>query len=113
LRVDDLATLPFPVERPMWGVASLKATRPQLRGMLGEPHFVETDPRATCGGEQDAWQYRLPTGQRLLIILDVVSEWAELFGDPPNLGPILVALGIRPDDSRLRVHPEPLSIELL
>ncbi len=75
--------------------------------MLGEPHFVETDPTRTCGGEEDAWAYALPSGQRMLVILDVTVGWAELFVDPPEVAPILQALNLSPDDPRLARHAEP------
>jgi hypothetical protein len=78
--------------------------------MLGESHHVETDPRRTCGGEEDGWAYKLSSGQRLLVLLDVTSGWAEVFGDPPQPGPILQFLGIAPDDVRLRYH-EPFAMK--
>jgi hypothetical protein len=68
--------------------------------MLGKPHFVETDLRRTCGGPQDAWAYTLPSGRRGLILLDVTLDCAELFGDPPDLGPVLRVLGLSWDDPR-------------
>lgn len=100
----------MPVELPIWGVISLKITRPELHAILGDPHFVETDPTRTCGGEEDAWAYKLASGQRLLIILNVLSGWAELFGDPPDTSPLLKVLGIQSDDQRLRYH-EPFEMK--
>lgn len=96
--------LPLPVELPIWGLASWNASRQQLREFLGIPHFVETDPSKTTGGEQDAWAYQLTTGQRILIIWDETSGWAELFADPPELSSVLQELGISPLDPRLRRH---------
>jgi hypothetical protein len=77
---------------------------------LGEPHFVETDPQRTCGGEEDAWAFALPSGQRVLIVLDVVIGLAELYGDPPDLVPVLGALGVAPEDPRLGRHAEPFEL---
>ncbi len=105
-RVDGSTKLPLPVDLPMWALASLSVTRPQLRALLGAPHVVETDPRRTCGGEEDGWAYVLLTDQRVLVVLDVTIDRAELFGDPPDLGPILLALGILADDPRLVPHAE-------
>jgi hypothetical protein len=105
-----MTTLPMPVALPIWGLASLKVTRPELRALLGDPHFVETDPRRTCGGEEDGWAYLLSTGQRVLVILDVNRGWAELFGGPPDLGPVLLALRILPNDPRLVPHAEPVAL---
>src|SRR5690349_18893720 len=105
-----MARLAMPVALPIWGLASLKATRSQLRALLGEPHFVETDPRRTCGGEEDGWAYALPSGQRVLVILDVTTGWAELCGNPPEIGPILHALRLSPDDPGLVRHAEPVAM---
>jgi hypothetical protein len=96
--------LSLPVELPVWALVSFKVTRPELYSMLGEPHYIETDPRRTRGGEQDAWAYRLSSGQRVLVILDPEIGWAELYGDPPVAEPILQSLGIAPDDKRLKHH---------
>jgi hypothetical protein len=97
----------MPVALPIWAVAHLKATRPELRGLLGEPHYVETDPTRTCGGEQDGWAFSLPSGQRVLVLLDVTTGRAALFADPPNAGPALRALGLSREDPRLTVRAEP------
>jgi hypothetical protein len=99
-----MTKIPMPVDLPIWGLASLKVTRRELRDLLGEPHFVETDPRRTCGGEQNGWAYALPTGHRVVVLLDVTAGCAELFSDPPELDPILLALGIPEDDPRLDPH---------
>jgi hypothetical protein len=100
----------MPVALPIWSLASLKITRSELRRTLGEPHYVETDPRRTCGGEQDSWAYTLPSGQRLLIVLDATTGFAELFADPPELVPVLGALGLREDDPRLARHTKPWAL---
>ena len=104
VRGERLERLSLPVDLPIWALVSLKVTRPELHRMLGEPHFVETDPLRTCGGEQDAWAYKLPSGQRILVIFDTLSSWAELYGDPPRAEPILQSLAIAPDDERLKHH---------
>jgi hypothetical protein len=108
--MEGMTLLQMPVALPLWGLASLKTSRAELRCMLGEPHFVETDPTRTCGGEEDGWAYTLPSGQRMLIVLDVPSGFAELFGDPPALGPILQALRIPPNDPRLLLHEQPWAV---
>src|SRR5689334_2376869 len=105
--MDGMTLLPMPVALPLWGLASFRVSRPELRGMLGEPHYVESDPRRTCGGEQDGWAYTLPAGQRVLVILDVTSGWAELCGDPPDLAAVLEALKLSSGDPRLARHAEP------
>ena len=103
-RMIAMSPIPLPVEVPIWGLVSLEITRQELHTILGEPHFVETDPTRTCGGEEDAWAYKLPSSQRLLVILDVTSGWAELFSDLLDSSPLLQAVGIMPDDQRLKHH---------
>ena len=104
LRMTQMVKITLPVELPIWGLISLKITRPELRSQLGGPQFVETDPTRTTGGEQDAWAFKLESGQRFLIIYDIATGWAELYGDPPDPLPLLQALGIQSDDQRLRRH---------
>jgi hypothetical protein len=111
LRMNGMTPLALPVDLPVWGLASFKITRPELRAMLGEPHYVETDAQRTCGGEQDAWACTLPGGQRVLVILDVTSGCAELCADPPTLGPVLGALSLSRDDARLDCHAEPFVLK--
>jgi hypothetical protein len=109
--MESLVALKMPLTLPLWGLASFKITREELRALLGEPHFVETDPRRPCGGQQDSWAYRLQSGQRLLIIFDVTISTAELVGDPPDLVPITAALGLSADDPRLDRHTEPCLLQ--
>jgi len=104
LMTDAMTILPMPVDLPIRALASLKVTRPQLRSLLDDPHFVEAAPRRTCGGAEDGWAYVLPTGQRILVVLDVTTGWAELSGDPADLEAVLSALGISSDDPRLVTH---------
>ncbi len=96
--------LHMPVELPIWALVGLNITRPELHALLGEPHFVETDPTRTCGGLEEVWAYQLNSGQRFLIVFDVTKGWAELLGDPPSPGPLIQTLGLSPDDQRLRYH---------
>jgi hypothetical protein len=105
--MESIIPLRMPVALPMWGLATLTVTRLELRGLLGEPHFVETDTRRTCGGERDGWASTLPSGQRVLIILDVTVSVAELFADPPDLDPVLQVIGISANDPRLTRHARP------
>jgi hypothetical protein len=101
----------MPLSLPLWELALLEASRPQMHALLGEPHLVETDSTRTAGGEEDAWAYLLPSGQRVLIILGVPYRHVRLIADPPELGPVLTTLGITLDDPRLRRHAEPYPLD--
>src|SRR6516162_9306933 len=92
--------LPFPVHLKPYMVAGIRTTRAELRAMLGEPHFVETDSTRTYGGDEDAWAYTLPSGQRVVVVLRVPYHIAVFSADPPELDPFLEALHIQSDDPR-------------
>ena len=102
-----LTPLDIPVASPIWELAEFSITRPELRMMLGHPHYIETDSMRTFGGEEDAWAFKLPSGQRMLVILRVPYHVAVLYGDPPSLLPIITELGLSPDDSRLHSYTDP------
>jgi hypothetical protein len=91
-----MTPLQMPLALPLWELASLRANRLQMRELLGESHFVEKDSARTAGGEEDAWAYLLPSGQRMLVIFQVPYRMARLIADPPDLGPVLHALGVSP-----------------
>src|SRR5437763_1242848 len=92
--VNGADVLPMPLAPPLWLVASLSASRSEMRSILGEPHKIETDPRCTCGGEEDAWAYLLPTGHRVIVIVDSGPGGAYFASDPPDLEPVLRFLRI-------------------
>jgi hypothetical protein len=105
-----MTTLPLPAKLPMWELCNFKITRPELRAMLGEPHFVETDSTRTYGGDEDAWAYTLPSGQRVVVVLRVPYHIAVFSADPPELDPFLEALHIQSDDPRLVRYPQPVAV---
>ena len=105
-----MTPLPLPAKLPMWEVCILKITRPELRALLGGPHFVETDEYRTHGGEEDAWGYTLPSGQRVVVILRVPYRVAVISADPPELAPVLQALHIASDDVRLERPSQPVPV---
>ncbi len=102
--------LPIPVEPPMWAVVSLKTSRHEMRALLGDPHFIETDPRRTCGGEEDFWAYTLPSGHRVVVVVDAPTGGAYLGSDPPDWEPVVRFLGLEPDDPRLTRPAEPFKL---
>lgn len=106
-----MTPLRMPLSLPLWELASLESSRPHMHALLGEPHFVETDSTRTVGGEEDAWAYLLSSGQRVLIILEVPYHRVRLIADPPELGPMLMALGVTLDDPRLRCYAEPYPLD--
>jgi hypothetical protein len=81
-----------------------------MHALLGKPHFVETDSTRTLGGEEDAWAYLLPSGQRVLVILAVPYGKVRIIADPPKVGPALALLGITLNDPRLDCYAEPFPL---
>src|SRR5262249_17067931 len=107
---NDATRLPMPLDPPMWLVVGWQTSRSELRALLGEPHFVETDPTRTCGGEEDSWAYALPSGHRVIVIVDATTGSAYVGSDPPDLEPALRLLNLEPEDSRLMRPAEPFRL---
>ena len=42
---------------PCWNIAGFKISQVDARKILGTPHYVENDPRATAGGIEDHWSF--------------------------------------------------------
>jgi hypothetical protein len=104
----DGIPLAFPVHLKPYMVAGIKATRAELRQALGDPHFVETDSTRTFGGDEDNWAWRLPSGQRVLLVLQVPYGSVVLYCDPPDPNPAVEALGIDADKHRLEILAIPI-----
>lgn len=104
----DAKLLSFPVHLKPYIVGGFHATREELRAALGTPHFVETDSTRTFGGDEDMWAWELPSGQRMLIVLQVPYEKVMLHCDPPNARPVVTSLGIDADAQRLEILTTPV-----
>lgn len=103
----DGLILPFPVRMKPYMVAGIKATRSELRNAFGCPHCVETDSTRTFGGDEDAWAWELPMGQRILVVLRVPYNVAILHADPPDPGAAVSALGINAELQSLEIFRPP------
>ena len=64
----------------------------EVRKMLGEPHFTETDSTRTYGNNEDIWGFTLESGQHLVVCSQVPYGIVLLHGDKPELKEILQAL---------------------
>ena len=74
-----------------------RVARTTLTSILGEAHYVETDSRATFGGEEDWWAFRLPSGHAIAICLRVPYEDVLLYSEIQDLAEIMAVL---PDFAR-------------
>jgi hypothetical protein len=99
--------LELPVAFPLWMLCNFRISREELHSILGCPAYTETDTYATFGGEEDAWAYQLPSGQRVLVILNVALRQARFCADPPDLEPVLAAFGLVRDQPDLDCSDEP------
>jgi hypothetical protein len=108
--MNSAVPLPMPLEPPVWLVANWKISRYEMRVLLGEPHYIETDPSRTCGGEQDAWAYTLPSGHRVIVVVDAGPGGAYIGSDPPELAPALRFLQLDSEDVRLSRPTEPFRL---
>jgi hypothetical protein len=104
----DGIRLPFPVRLKPYNVGGFHATRDELRAALGEPHFVETDSTRTFGGDENMWAWELPSGQRLLIVVQVPYGVVLIYCDPPDPEPVIGALGIDSEKERLEILAAPI-----
>jgi len=104
----DAILLPFPVHLKPFIVAGFRATRDELRAILGQPHFVETDSTRTFGGDEDNWAWELPSGLRFLLVLQVPYDKAVLHCDPPDAAPVIEALGIEAEKQHLEILATPI-----
>lgn len=90
----NAVAVPIPVVGQGYAVGRIRASRERVRGALGDPHYVETDPARTAGGDQDFWCWDLPNGRRVAVELGVPYHDVILYCDVPEIAPALAALGI-------------------
>lgn len=77
--VDDLA-----YDLPTWRLASIQITQPKAQAILGHPHFVESDPRATAGGTEDHWTFLTPNQLAAFFRLRVPYDTMDLCSNSPQ-----------------------------
>ena len=60
-----------------WNIAKIKADQNTLHAILGTPHYIESDPRATAGGIENHWTFlssdELPAFFRLRVPYEQVD----------------------------------------
>jgi len=99
--------LVLPPKPGFWIVAGFRTTRETLRQQLGMPHYVETDVRCTCGGEEDQWYYESETGQRLMMQMKVPYGVAVIMADPPNAKSAIEAFATVVDPLSIKIIDPP------
>ncbi|PHS10127.1 MAG: hypothetical protein COA78_11525 [Blastopirellula sp.] len=45
-----------------WNIATIAIKQANAREILGQPHYIETDPQRTAGGTEDHWSFYSPKG---------------------------------------------------
>jgi hypothetical protein len=86
---------PYKGPKPVfWTVAGFKMENEEIRRMLGDPHFTETDSTRTFGGNEDVWSFALESGQHIGICSQVPYGNVLVHSDKPDLKEILEALGL-------------------
>lgn len=104
----DGILLPFPVRLKPYIVGGFRTKREEVRAALGLPHFVETDSTRTFGGDEDMWAWELPSGLRILLVLQVPYEKAVLHCDPPDPASVVEAPGIDAQQQQLEILATPI-----
>lgn len=100
--------LGLPLQLPLWELAQFRSSREHIWQLLGTPHYTEADSTRTFGGEEDAWGFLLPSGQRVLIAFRVPYGTAVICADPPSVAPVLAALGDSVSKLGVTVLSEPV-----
>jgi hypothetical protein len=78
----EMTPTEFPITQELWQVACARGVkREQLRRVLGSPHFIETNSRATYGGEEDWWGYEVASGELAVLCLRVPYQDAVLLSN--------------------------------
>lgn len=67
----DAQPMPFPVQLKPWMIAEVDIRRDEARGLLNQPHYIETDGQRTDGGDEDIWGFEFPSGMRIVVQLGV------------------------------------------
>jgi hypothetical protein len=103
-------SLPRPKPQ-FWMVAGFKMTNAEIRKMLGDPHYTETDGTRTHGGNEDHWAFTLASGQHVGIESRIPYGTVILYSDKPDLKEILCAIELPPDlvsdSSRFEIYNPP------
>jgi hypothetical protein len=93
-------------------VAGFKMTNADLRKILGDPHYTETDGTRTAGGNEDHWAFTLDSGQRIGIESRIPYEAVLLYSNKPDLEEILKSLNLPLDliidSTRFEIYNPPL-----
>ena len=109
--VQLLEPIPLPIPLPLWAIGHLSICQNELHALLGPPHSV--DPKGTGLGIEHGWAFSIKAaGQRLLVELflphgadlDKVAGIAQFSADPPELHPVLSALGLERSDPRITIY---------
>ena len=84
---------PYKGPKPVfWTVAGFKMANDEIKKILGDPHFTETDSTRTYGGDEDIWSFTLESGQHIGICSQIPYGVVLLHSDKPDLEEILEAL---------------------
>jgi hypothetical protein len=102
-----MTPLPLPLRPPFYEMGMLRASRSELRSVLGTPHHVETDCTRTSGGEEDTWAFLLPSGQRVAIVLRVPYQAALVYAYPADKEPLFGITGVPAGDERWTWSADP------
>ena len=67
-----------PAFLPCWNIAQIRIGQTTARTILGSPHYVEKDSRATAGGTEDHWTYMASDKQPAFFRLRVPYEQMDI-----------------------------------
>jgi len=101
----------------LWLIGSTQISHAEAVKILSSPHWHESDPRKTAGGEEDHWGFHFDCGMSIGVILrrpygdSTIAHEAAIYADPPDsvkafsyLKTLLTGRDIRVADPPVRIR---------
>ena len=101
--------LQLPIEFHAYQIALLYADEQQIKNVLGDPHYVETDSTRTCGGHEALWAYEV-NGEPFAINCRIPYEESVIYTRNPKPIDVFEAIKQLFPAVKLEIYDEPHKI---
>jgi len=75
--------LKLPLTFHAYQIASLYASDTQLRKVLKEPHYIETDSTRTFGGNESLWAYEI-SSEKFALVCRIPYDETVIYTEMPD-----------------------------